>query len=115
LAKIPSIDLSTRGVLTRSFPPPLCMYSVAGALTDLANAALLRDQGASHPLPQHIANLPKVRRKNNNTLLPMYVYFQVEENCNFSPGAGGAEEKPPTFPHETLTLSLSPPHILSFP
>ena len=34
----------------------------AGALTDLANAALLRDQGASHPLPQRIANLPNVRK-----------------------------------------------------
>ena len=33
----------------------------AGALTDLANAVLLRDQGASHPLPGHIAGLPNVR------------------------------------------------------
>eukprot|EP00227_Mantoniella_beaufortii_P018955 CAMPEP_0197600574 /NCGR_PEP_ID=MMETSP1326-20131121/33532_1 /TAXON_ID=1155430 /ORGANISM="Genus nov. species nov., Strain RCC2288" /LENGTH=105 /DNA_ID=CAMNT_0043167685 /DNA_START=124 /DNA_END=437 /DNA_ORIENTATION=+ len=32
-------------------------------LTDLANAALLRDQGASHPLPEHIAALPHLEER----------------------------------------------------
>ena len=45
---------------TTDAPSPPARH-LADILTELANAALLRDQGPSHPLPEHLSALPDVR------------------------------------------------------